>query len=170
MTGDQCKCLMAYWWPAACRNQGWDRNDRALRLEVLSEAVGRSLDTASALNSCGDIDLVKAHLGWLADDVGKTREKGDAEPGERRRFLWLIRKHATAVYEDAQLWKLLGDRFGLTRTLDAIEDLSTGDLWELMITMDARRRTGRRQGVAGRPSNSKQSAGECEVPEENRPF
>ena len=170
MTDKQRITLMADWWPRACQNQGWDDGVRALRLEVLSEAVGRPLGSASELDSGRDIDRVKAHLGWLSDDVGRTREKGDDEPGDRRRYLWLIRKHSAAVYEDAQLWKLLGDRFGLTRTLDAIADLSTEDLWELMITLDARRRTGRRQGVSGRHAKSKQAAEECEVPEDNRPF
>jgi hypothetical protein len=62
MTTDQRTKLMAYWWPDAARAQGWDKNDRAKRLEVLSQAIGRPLLSAADLNTTTDIDAVKAHL------------------------------------------------------------------------------------------------------------
>lgn len=39
MTSNQRTAIMADWWPAACRVQGWNSNDRDLRLRVLSLAL-----------------------------------------------------------------------------------------------------------------------------------
>jgi hypothetical protein len=36
-------------WPQACEAQGWDRNNRALRLRVLSIALGRDIESASEM-------------------------------------------------------------------------------------------------------------------------
>lgn len=132
---------MADWWPKACRTQGWDDQDRTLRLEVLSEAVERALTTANDLDKKRDIDAVKAYLGWLAEDVGRTRELYDPEPGERRRILWLIRRHARALGGDRYVLALARDKFGVTAGLSTIEDLATAQLWQLMITLNARRRS-----------------------------
>jgi hypothetical protein len=49
------------------------------------------------LNNTSDIDLVKGYLLFLADDINGAMEAGNPEPGERRRYLWLIRRHARAL-------------------------------------------------------------------------
>ena len=141
MTSPQRTALMSRWWPAACRTQGWDRNDRELRLRVLSEAVNRPLTSASELDTKRDIDAVIAHLGRLAEDVGKTIEHGNPAPGQRRRYLWLIRRAAETLGGDAYLLALARDRFHITVGLNCIEDLDTTRLWQLMITLTHRRRS-----------------------------
>lgn len=85
MTKYQRIVMMADWWPKACRAQGWNPNDREKRMEVLSQAVGRQLDSASDLNNTGDIDRVKAYLGMLTDNVAATVEVDDPLIGSARR-------------------------------------------------------------------------------------
>lgn len=86
MTDAQRMTLMADWWPKACRAQGWKEKDRALRLRVLGEAVKRRIDSATELDTREDIDAVKAHLGYLADNVKSTRETIYPEEGRARRL------------------------------------------------------------------------------------
>ena len=86
MTTPQRIILMSEWWPNACAAQGWSPKDRNLRLRVLSAAVGREMDSASDLDSTGDIDAVKAHLLTLAERVSNDRESD----GQARRFRAVI--------------------------------------------------------------------------------
>lgn len=97
MTASQRKSLMSAWWPAACAAQGWDRNDRAKRLEVLSAAVGRQLATASDLNNVEDINLVVRHLGKLADNLQRTKEEVSPEIERARRLRWKIRQQVKTL-------------------------------------------------------------------------
>lgn len=69
MTTKQRIHLMAELWPNACQAQKWNRNDRELRLRVLSQAVGRPLKSASDINERDEFDAVKRHLLTLADNV-----------------------------------------------------------------------------------------------------
>lgn len=69
MTKPQRIHLMAELWPNACATQGWRENDREKRLEVLSAAVGRKLDSAGDLDAHEDFSRVKLRLLRLADDV-----------------------------------------------------------------------------------------------------
>lgn len=75
---------------ATARAQGWNYNDRALRLATLSEAVGRPLASANDLNQVGDFDKVIQHLGTLAGDVARAAESDYA--GEARRTLKDVRE------------------------------------------------------------------------------
>lgn len=92
MTKSQRITLMADWWPAACRTQGWNVNDRQRRMDELSRAVGRPLASANELNSTSDVDAVKAHLGMLADNVAATIETDHPEQGRARRLRITIRE------------------------------------------------------------------------------
>ena len=106
---------MKYWWPQACRAQGWRVNDRDLRLRVLSLAVTftfadvlefrdaleaydklrhlpvgdgrkfRHLDSAGDLNATSDIDAVKNLLLMLNDNVKAADEHDKPEIGAGRR-------------------------------------------------------------------------------------
>jgi len=131
---------MADWWPRACETQGWRTDDREKRLEVLSEAVGRQLQSANDLDNSADIDQVKAHLGMLADDVERTVEVQNEDPGYRRRLLWLITKHSHPLGGLVYACALARDKFHITAGLSTIEDLTTDQLHQLMITLNARRR------------------------------
>lgn len=91
MTTEQRTTLMGYWWPAAAAAQGWDKNDRAKRLAVLSQAVNRPLSSASDLDNRADIDAVKAHLKSLTSNLAATIETLDPTIGEARRIRHIVR-------------------------------------------------------------------------------
>ena len=113
MTKPQRITLQAYWWPKACRAQGWKASDRDLRLRVCSWAVSlanpsqlelleainsdrvpsRQLESCNDLNNKEDVDAVKNCLGMLADNVARTREVGQPAYGSARRKRDVIRSH-----------------------------------------------------------------------------
>jgi hypothetical protein len=138
MTTKQRMSILLDWWPAACNARGWDPKDRDLRLRVVSDAVGRELDTMSTLNNTTDIDKVKAHLGYLADQVDATIETDHPELGDRRRLLWLIGRHSQALSRSsaplAYAAAIARDRFGHAR----LDDLSDRQLVQLRNTLAAR--------------------------------
>jgi hypothetical protein len=53
-------------WAEACAYQGWDADDRELRMAELSKAVGRALSSSKDLNRTTDYDRVVQHLEQLA--------------------------------------------------------------------------------------------------------
>lgn len=123
MTSAQRIHLMADLWPRACRCQGWPSADRALRLRVLSEAVGREIHSASELDATGDYDAVKAHLGMLADNLKATIETDHPEQGRARRLRAVIRRQLADLGQfggdpHALLAKLILDKFGGGYDLD----------------------------------------------------
>ena len=142
MTTRQRITILADWWPAACRVQHWKPSDRSLRLRIISEAIGRPIESMGELNNTDDIDQVKAYLKHLAEDITGTAEAGNPEPGERRRYLWLIRQHGRALSpkapHDAYTLSIARDRFHNTAGLTTIEDLTTEQLRQLMMTLWAR--------------------------------
>jgi hypothetical protein len=123
MTAAQRIHLMADLWPRACRCQGWNAKDRGLRLRVLSQAVGRVINSATALDETADYDAVKAHLGMLADSVAATIETDHPELGRARRLRVVI-GHQLAdlrAYHPnppALLAGLVRDKFGSGYDLD----------------------------------------------------
>jgi hypothetical protein len=139
MTTKQRMSILVDRWPAACRAQGWNKSDRELRLSVISSAVGRPVNSLNDLDNSRDIDAVYAALGRLTDNVGRTVEVDNDEPGYRRRILWLVRKHGHELGGEPYILALARDRFHLTAGLRTIEDLSTEQLDQLMITLNARR-------------------------------
>ena len=155
MTSKQRYAILLDWWPKTCRVQGWDPKDRDLRLRVIGAAIGREISSMNDLDNANDIDQVKAHLGRLADNVARTMETLPARPvtvsagrdnavtkpataGLRRRYLWLIRKHAAALGGSDYALSLARDKFHTTAGVSTIEDLTTEQLHGLMITLAAR--------------------------------
>lgn len=84
-------------WTRACRANNWDKNDRALRLEILSKAVGRPIASTSELNSTDDTDRVFAFLKSAADDLTATRDMDDPDAGRKRRLVHKIREVEAAL-------------------------------------------------------------------------
>lgn len=116
MTTPQRITLMADWWPKACRAQGWNKNDKAKRLEVLSAAVKRDVTSANELNATSDIDAVKAHLGMLASNVAATIETDRPDIGRARRLRNTIGdqlKCLALYHENAPAWlaSVIRDKF-----------------------------------------------------------
>jgi hypothetical protein len=130
MTDSQRIYLMADLWPRACKTQRWNKGDRALRLRVFSEALGRGLTSASEINATSDFDHIKAHLLMLADNVQGTIETDHPEIGDRRRLLWKyqhVQRPCLGVYVedvDAYVRQILRERFKLFEGISTVEDLS----------------------------------------------
>lgn len=123
--------LMSELWPRACTAQGWAAGDRGLRLQVLSEAVGRPITSATELNFTKDYDAVKAHLGFLADDLDATGETLAPEAGRARRLRAVIRRQLGELAEfggdpPALLAGILADKFahGSLSLAPTLEDLT----------------------------------------------
>jgi hypothetical protein len=77
---------MSVWWPDACEAQNWNKNDRALRLRIMSQALGREITSANDLNNREDVDRLKAYLTSLSDSLKGAREIDHPEDGRGRRL------------------------------------------------------------------------------------
>lgn len=89
MTKPQLIFLMASGkglWARACRAQGWNEDDRDLRLNVLSEALRRPIAGSGEINAHEDFDAVKAHLTMLAHSLKGALESNDPNLGRARRL------------------------------------------------------------------------------------
>lgn len=73
-------------WASACRAQGWNEEDRDLRLNVLSEALRRPISGSGEINAREDFDAVKAHLQMLANSLKGALESDDPNLGRARRL------------------------------------------------------------------------------------
>ena len=155
MTSKQRIAILADWWPRACEVQGWRKDDRPKRLEVVSGAVGRQIESFNDLNNSDDIDKVKAHLGMLAEDLDATTEltPSGADYGYRRRLYWLIRKHARPLGGDPYILQLARTRFHMAPGMNTIEDLATEQLHQLMMTLNARRSSKARAAKSAIPAD-----------------
>lgn len=98
-------------------------------------------DSLTQVDTRAGFDRVLAECGALRDDVARTAEIDDHAIGQRRRLIYLIRKHASALGGEPYVLALARDKFGLTFGLRAIEDLTTLQLKHLMITLHARSRS-----------------------------
>lgn len=79
-------------WTRACRVNNWPKDDRDFRLQKLSEAVGRPIQSTSELNSTDDTDRVFDFLRSAADDLNATQAVDDPDAGRRRRLIYNIRE------------------------------------------------------------------------------
>jgi hypothetical protein len=154
MTTQQRISLMSTWWPDACHAQGWNPQDREKRLEVLSFAVGRQLQSANDLNSTTDVDAVKRHLGSLAENL--TAIMDTATAGARRRLVYQIGKLSQQLSSSATpmayAHTIARDRFG---TAD-IDSLTDDQLTQLRNTL-SNRVTARKSKVANSTHSSQES-------------
>lgn len=140
MTTKQRMSILLDRWPKACTAQGWNKADRDIRLQVISQAVGREITSMNDLDNSADIDQVYAHLGRLADDLDSTAETlPENDAGYRRRLLWLIHKHSHPLGGVPYVLALARSKFHITTGLSIIEDLTTSQLHQLMMTLNARR-------------------------------
>jgi hypothetical protein len=169
MTTKQRMSILLDRWPRACRAQGWDHKRRDLRLQVISDAVGREITSMNDLDNSADIDKVYAHLGHLADQVTGTIETLPADtievsagrdakveqqdsPGYRRRITWLIKKHGQPLGGIPYILTVARHKFHLTAGLSTIDDLTTAQLHQLMITLAARKSKLTRAAAAPEPA------------------
>jgi hypothetical protein len=147
-------------WEVAKRAQQWvPRTAEAAKTSTEIEAERHALLLRAGFTSLklvdrtNGFDRVLMELGRLRDNVREVKDRlpgpeialpagsGAAlhtdSPGTRKRFLYLIGKHLSAIGGEAYL-KPFRARFGLVQGVRGIEDLGTKDLHELLITLSAR--------------------------------
>ena len=166
MTTKQRMSILLERWPRACRAQGWNPQDRDLRLQVIGHAVGRQVKSMNDLDNAGDIDAVYAHLGRLADNVAATLETLPAPtitikagsrqiavadtPGVRRRLLWNIQKWAAPKGGEHYVLAL-PQCAHICTGISTLTDLSTKSLYDLIKTLRNRVRTSQSTAPATEP-------------------
>lgn len=115
MTSRQRIKLMAEWWPDACTSQGWNKNDREKRIEILSQALGREITSANEIETNEDVDAVKAHLLALARPADLTAQLDQANMPRTRAIHAILgfgfsEQYIAAISEDrygTQDWRSL---------------------------------------------------------------
>jgi hypothetical protein len=132
--------LMSTWWPDACAAAGWNPADRERRLEVLSDAVQRSLKSANDLNHTTDIDKVKSHL-LAISQPDNLRDQVAIANMEKTRLLHAIRSFS---FHHNYVATISANKFGVPE----IESLTVPQLIQLRNTMAARSSAKRRKGNA----------------------
>ena len=153
--------LSRFWrdWSAVSTTQGWTKSNgwteaqiNQERYTILRECGFESL---TEVDRGAGFDRVLAVLGKLRENVSKTIETLPAEtvtvsagptqsvrvqdtPGLRRRLIWKCRQYARPLGGDTYIIAVARDRFHLTIGLSTIEDITTDQLHQLMITLAAR--------------------------------
>lgn len=148
--------LSRFWrtWSRIIASRGWSPAEAEAQRKALLARAGFS--SLTLVDRTAGFDRLLAELAVLQDDLSRAHEASPAptlslpaghgtqvqpdNPGTRRRLLYLIRRHASALGGHAYLRALVRDRFG--RDLDAgmsgLDDLPTPDLHQLLITLAAR--------------------------------
>lgn len=131
ITTAQRNKLMIELWPKAAKAQGWKQSDRAQRMAVLSEAVGRPLESANDIGAHDEFSRVVDHLGKLAGDLPAAMRDGHEVLTERDRLMWVIgeqRKQLGLYVESPSgyIEQVIRDKFNKGRWMERrqIEDLS----------------------------------------------
>lgn len=182
MTTKQRQSILLHRWPAACSAQHWNKNDRTLRLAVISKAVGRQVESMNDLNNASDIDAVFAYLGYLCGNVGLTVEtlpsrtitvpagpghtvqKKDT-PGLRRTLLWRIEQLGKNLGGMPYVLALARDRFHIVSGLNTIDMLPTEQLDQLRNTLVARAHRKSQAARSASLDSEEQFPDEVEFPE-----
>lgn len=140
ITTPQRNKLMIELWPKAAKALGVKVSDRAQRMAVLSEAVGRPLESANDIGAHDEFSRVVDHLGKLAGDLPAAMRDGQQTRTERDRLLYVIgeQKKQLALYlsptsdagvkcsVNAYIESVIRDKFNRGRRTERrqIEDLS----------------------------------------------
>lgn len=136
-------------WSAACKTQGWTKAQSWTGLQIDNER--HALLERAGFNSLTTVDRgpgfdrVLAELGRLTDNVARTVEVQNPEPGDRRRYLHLIEQHSQALGGLPYALAIARDQFKITTGLSTLEDLTTDQMYKLVMTLTARRHTRAKQ-------------------------
>jgi hypothetical protein len=96
MTRSQLIHLQAELWPNAATTQGWDPRDRAKRLAVISDILGRPILSTTEIETNADFTLVKNRLLTLANSLSQSDPRSTRREKVRRQIKCL------ALYLDSQ--------------------------------------------------------------------
>jgi hypothetical protein len=108
MTAAQLKWFNTALWPAACRATGWRPADRARKLLVIGEIIGREILSTKEVGNTREFDKVKNELQLLANPDSLTAALATV-PTERdtdQRKRWLSK---LATCEQSLVLKLTRD-------------------------------------------------------------
>ena len=125
-------------WRAIVADQHWDKSTAETERRALLLRAG--FTSLTQVGRAAGFDRLLAELGLARENVARTIEVGNPDPGYRRRLLWLIKKHGSSLGGVPYILALARDKFHLTAGLSTVEDLTTAQLHQLMITLNARRR------------------------------
>lgn len=143
-------------WARVCEYQGWTR-ERGLTSEDIDarrrETLARcGFDSLRAVDRGRGFDRVLAELGRLRDNLERTAEVDNSDPGTRRRYLHKLAQDAATLGGMHYLLAIARDKFHVTSGLSTIEDLPTGQLRQLVVTLHARRHYRRQPAPASVPA------------------
>lgn len=153
MTTKQRIHLLAELWPAAAAVLGCSPNDRERRLEEISKALGRPVDSASEIKTNKDFDDVKKHLLAISQPANLNDQVRIANMPRTRLIVGIMERRDRLGVEPFST--IIRERFGTVNW----EDLPDWQLEQLRDTLAAR--------VHSRARIEKANA---EVPEELQPF
>lgn len=140
--------LMAELWPDAAEALGCGKDDRERRIDVLSEALGRRIESANDINGNKEFDKVKAALLAISQPANLKAQLRQTDQ-EAIRLRFSIQRHVEAY------WRAIAtDKFSHAN----LDDLSVDQLTQLRNTLHAR--------ASGAKRREKAAA----VAEGNRPF
>jgi hypothetical protein len=139
-------------WASACSTQGWTKSDGYTDFQITNERHSMlqraGFQSLTAVDRGPGFDRVLAELGRLRENVSRTIEVGNSDPGYRRRLTWLVRKNGAALGGEPYIYGLARDKFHLTEGLNSLDDLTLNQLHQLMITLNARCQARRKAGAA----------------------
>jgi hypothetical protein len=165
MTEPQQRWFNSQLWPRACRAQGWKPSDRARKLALVSQILGREIQSTKEIGATKEFDLVKAELQHLANPdslaAALATVPGSQDNDQRKRWL-----HKLAQFDAAYVQKLVMS-FSHGETCRA-EDLDDRKLKAVVVTIEQRARTKPeiRKNVQG-PTSKVQGQ---ETPQDRIPF
>ena len=139
MTAKQRIHLMAELWPDAAAALGCSKDDRERRLEELSKALGRPIESANDIDHLKEFDAVKAHMLSISQGTNVAAQMRIANMPKTR----LIHK-CRSLHPEAYIITLARDRFGT----EDWTGLANWQLTQLRNTLSARARGRRREQPA----------------------
>lgn len=127
MTPNQRIHLMAELWPAAAAALGCSPNDRERRLEEISRALGRVVDSASDIKTNADFDKVKGRMLALSRPADVNAQVRQENMPRTRLLVGICERRA--AYGEGSFATLLSERFG-TKDWEGLPD------WQLVQLRD----------------------------------
>jgi hypothetical protein len=132
MTDKQQRWFNTALWPNACRAQGWKVTDRALKLRVVGEILGREISSTKEVGATREFDRVKNELLILADPTNLNAAMASVDDGRAdQRKRWLAKLY---TFEQSLVLKLTRD-FS-RQTISDPDDLPDNLLKAVVVTCE----------------------------------
>ena len=136
MTDRQLKWFNTRLWPDACKVQHWSPNDRANKLRVVGQIIGRVIDTTKDVEWGKEFDTLKRELLLLANPDSLAAALGTVTVGrDDQRKRWL---HKLQDFQPSYVAALVKS-FSRGATLNPA-DLDDAKLKAVVVTVEERAR------------------------------